>query len=138
MEWMLMPLMRYADFQGRSRRLEYWMFTLGVLVVAIVVGFLITMLGALGGRSSGGLFGGVGIVLLGLLWLALIIPSIALQVRRFHDQNLSGWFVLLNLIPYLGGLVVFVFMCLPGTRGPNRFGRDPLDIDGKDVAAIFE
>ena len=53
------------------------------------------------------------------------MPAIAVQVRRFHDQDKSGWFVLLGLIPYVGGLIVLVFMCLPGTPGPNRFGPRP-------------
>jgi uncharacterized membrane protein YhaH (DUF805 family) len=57
--------------------------------------------------------------------IATIIPSIAVQVRRFHDQDLSGLFVLLNFIPGLGGLIVLVFMALEGTKGPNRFGPDP-------------
>jgi uncharacterized membrane protein YhaH (DUF805 family) len=56
------------------------------------------------------------------------------MVRRFHDQDKSGWFVLLNLIPYIGGIIVLVFMCLEGTRGPNRFGPDP---KGQDVGDVF-
>jgi uncharacterized membrane protein YhaH (DUF805 family) len=61
--------------------------------------------------------------------LALLVPSIAVGVRRFHDQDKSGWFLLLALIPVVGGLIVLVFMCLPGTSGPNRFGPDPLGTD---------
>ncbi|MBX9796055.1 DUF805 domain-containing protein [Sphingomonas sp.] len=127
MEWMILPLKRYADFQGRSRRMEYWMFT---LLTAIVFGVLIFGFGL----SSIILTPEtllltptaiLGLGLSGLFALALAIPSIAVQVRRFHDQDLSGWFVLLNLIPYLGGLVVLVFMLLPGKKGPNRFGPDP-------------
>jgi uncharacterized membrane protein YhaH (DUF805 family) len=67
----------------------------------------------------------VPLMLLGLFGLALFIPSIAVQVRRFHDQDRTGWLILLGLIPYVGGLIVLVFMCLPGTRGTNRFGPDP-------------
>jgi len=67
----------------------------------------------------------VGIVLLILLYLALFIPWLAVQVRRFHDQDMSGWFVLLQFIPYVGGLIMLVFMCIDGTPGPNRFGADP-------------
>lgn len=127
MEWMLMPLRRYADFSGRSRRKEYWMFFLGILLVTIALGCLAGILGGgFGGMMrGGGLFAGPFLILFGLLWLGLIVPSIAVQVRRFHDQDKSGWFVLLNFIPYLGGLIVLVFMFLEGTRGPNRFGPDP-------------
>ncbi|MDE2341689.1 MAG: DUF805 domain-containing protein, partial [Alphaproteobacteria bacterium] len=71
--------------------------------------------------------------LFGILMLALIIPSIAVQVRRFHDQNRSGWFVLLGFVPYIGGLVVLIFMLLEGTKGPNRFGEDPKGQNLQDV-----
>ncbi len=102
MEYMLMPLKRYADFSGRSRRMEYWMFVLFVTLVFIG-----------------------GIAFLGIFYLAILVPMLAVQVRRFHDQDKSGWMVLLNFIPYVGGLVVFVFMCMEGTRGPNQYGPDP-------------
>lgn len=130
MEWMIMPLKRYADFQGRSRRKEYWMF---VLLQILVIVPLVLIAIALDGGGSGG-----GVVLLGVLAifvLGLFIPSLAVQVRRFHDQDKSGWFVLLGLIPYIGGIITFVFMCIEGTRGPNRFGPDPKDPYGE---AVFE
>jgi uncharacterized membrane protein YhaH (DUF805 family) len=121
MEWMLMPLKRYADFSGRSRRKEYWMFLLGVFIAAILLSIVEGILGLSG--MVGGVYGPLTTILL----LGVIVPSIAVQVRRFHDQDKSGWFVLLALIPFLGGLAVLVFMCLEGTRGPNRFGPDPKD-----------
>ena len=121
MEWMLMPLKRYADFSGRSRRKEYWMFVLGVFIAAIVLSIVEGVLGLSG--MVGGVYGPLTTILL----LGVIIPSIAVQVRRFHDQDKSGWFVLLALIPFIGGLAVLVFMLLEGTRGPNRFGPDPKD-----------
>ena len=77
--------------------------------------------------------GFIGLILLGLYGLVAFIPSLAVQVRRFHDQDKSGWFILLGLIPYLGGLVLLIFMCLEGTRGPNRFGADPRDPYSVDV-----
>jgi uncharacterized membrane protein YhaH (DUF805 family) len=73
--------------------------------------------------------------LVGIILLAFLIPSIAVQVRRFHDQDKSGWFILLGLIPYIGGIILFVFMCIEGTRGPNRFGPDPKDPYSEDVFA---
>ena len=118
-EWMTMPLKRYADFSGRSRRKEYWMFVLGCVIVAIVLSIVEGILGMSG--MVGGIYG----PLTTLFVLAIIIPSIAVQVRRFHDQDKSGWFVLLGLIPILGSLAVLVFMLLEGTNGPNRFGSDP-------------
>ena len=136
---MLLPLKRYADFQGRSRRMEYWMFTLGIVIVEVVLFALLGIFGGFSPNSGGGLSPMVWLVfgIFGLLGLAIIVPAIAVQVRRFHDQNLTGWLVLIGLIPYLGGLVVFVFMCLPGTKGPNKFGPDPLDPAGANVADVF-
>lgn len=119
MDWMMMPLQRYADFSGRSRRKEYWMFVLGVLIAFIVLGLVEGLLGMSG--MVGGAYGPLTLILV----LAIIIPGIAVQVRRFHDQDKSGWFVLLGLIPLVGGIVVLVFMCLDGTKGDNRFGPDP-------------
>lgn len=134
MDYMLMPLRRYADFSGRSQRKEYWMFLLGYLIVAVLFFLLLLMARGSGGQApSGAALGIMGLG--GIFLLAIIIPSIAVQVRRFHDQDKSGWFVLLNFIPYIGGLIVLVFMCLEGTRGPNRFGPDPKNVE--HVADVF-
>ena len=169
MEWMLMPLKRYAEFGGRSRRKEYWLYTLGVtllylvlLAVALVIGLGAAGL-ASGGQGDGaggmmGLFASLGIfaVIIAIVWLALLLPSIAVTVRRLHDSNRSGLWLLGYILPYIlgsflsgfgagansttlaliGGLVtlggaimgivIFVFLVLPGTVGPNRYGPDPL------------
>ncbi|TPG13247.1 DUF805 domain-containing protein [Sphingomonas oligophenolica] len=107
--WLTLPLKRYADFQGRSTRREFWMFHL--LPVAIVI--LAIMLQ------------GASMVLAAIALLAMAVPLLAVQIRRFHDQDRSGWFVAINLIPYLGSLIVLVMLALPGTAGENRFGPDP-------------
>lgn len=129
MEWMLMPLRRYADFQGRSRRKEYWMFVLFIILCEIPLFIIGGLTGGLTSGTSGGHAGSAGSLifcaLLALFGLAIFIPALAVQIRRFHDQDKSGWFVLLGLIPFIGGLIVLVFMCLEGTRGANRFGPDP-------------
>lgn len=127
MDWMLMPLRKYADFSGRSRRKEYWMFLLGVVIAAIVLSVVENVLGL------AGMIGPYG-PLTTLLMLGVLIPSIACQVRRFHDQDKSGWFVLIGLIPFIGGLIVLVFMLMEGTRGPNQYGPDP---KGTDVGQTF-
>jgi len=119
MDWMLMPVKRYADFSGRSRRKEYWMFILGFVIAMVVASIVEGILGMSG--MVGGAYGPLTLLLI----LGLFIPALACQVRRFHDQDKSGWFVLLGLIPLLGGLIVLVFMCLEGTKGPNRFGEAP-------------
>ncbi len=128
MDYMLMPFMRYFDFAGRSRRKEYWMFFLLNLIIITV---MTTVLFSLGfsmdpyAASSGGPVTWLIFAVLGLYSLIVLIPSIAVQVRRFHDQDKSGWFVLINFVPYIGGLIVLVFMLLEGTRGPNKYGPDP-------------
>lgn len=138
MDWMILPLKRYADFEGRSRRTEFWMFALlttliyaiGLTVMVVTVGF--------GNMPAGGSPPAefwVFFTALMVFALGTVIPNLAVQVRRFHDQDKSGWFVLLGFIPYVGGIILLVFMCIEGTRGPNRFGPDPKDPDGRyDVA----
>lgn len=138
MEWMLMPYRRYADFSGRSQRKEYWMFALFQFIVAMVL-LAIMFVGGMGsvnemtGQAEPGTLFYIGIGLLVIFGLGSFIPSLAVSVRRFHDQDKSGWFLLLQLIPYIGGIIVLVFMCLDGTRGPNRFGPDPKDPTQADV-----
>ncbi|GGD73608.1 DUF805 domain-containing protein [Croceicoccus mobilis] len=128
MEYMLMPFARFFDFSGRSRRKEYWMFVLLNTIVQIVLAGIMFAGGAsfdVYGQASYGPMFWLGGGLLALYWLAVLIPSVAVTVRRFHDQDKSGWLTLLVFVPYLGGLIVFVFMLLEGTRGPNRYGPDP-------------
>lgn len=135
MEWMFLPYRRYAEFEGRSGRQEYWMFFLFNVIVYTVLGgigvasFVQSRVADGPGTPGNSLpvTGFIGLGLLGLFALATFIPSIAVQVRRFHDQDKSGWFILLGFIPYVGGIVLLIFMCLEGTRGPNRFGPDPRD-----------
>jgi uncharacterized membrane protein YhaH (DUF805 family) len=134
MEWMLLPLRRYAQFSGRAQRKEYWMFALFVVLGSLVLSGLDTVLG-LGGHASSytvnmpgnyaagsNLSGGI---LTDIFSLAIIIPSIAVAVRRLHDVDKSGWWLLIELIPIVGWIIVLVWACTEGTRGPNRFGPDP-------------
>ena len=128
MEWMIMPLKRYADFQGRSRRMEYWMFQLLIILVMLAAVIAFVAIAAMTGDVESEAASTVGVSFIGLFvvaYLAIIVPAIAVQVRRFHDQDKSGWLVLLNFVPYVGGLIVLVFMFLEGTRGPNQYGPDP-------------
>lgn len=143
MNYMFLPLKRYADFNGRSRRMEYWMFALFQLIffgALMVIGGMVLGVSApavnpdgsidpetMSSAASGGL-GGLAIVYM-VAALAFIVPSIAVMVRRFHDQDKSGWMVLLSFVPIIGGLIVLIFMLLPGTAGPNRYGEDPKEID---------
>lgn len=142
MEWMLLPYKRYFDFSGRSRRKEYWMFFLFVVIIELIIAALLFSqmpLDAYGMADWSGEGVGAGFYALMavafIFGLGTIIPQIAVQVRRFHDQDKSGWFVLLNFIPYVGFLIVLVFMFIEGTRGPNRFGADPKDPTNSQVFA---
>lgn len=123
MAWMLLPLKRYAQFEGRSSRKEFWMFLLGVNLVNLVW----IVLAAAGTDEYGDTtaLGNMAFGFIALTLLAVLVPMIAVQVRRFHDQDRSGWFALLNLIPYAGVLIVLGFMLVEGTRGSNRYGPDP-------------
>lgn len=134
MEWMLLPLKRYADFSGRSRRKEYWMFFLFNLGVALVLNIVLG--GAiLSGDEGGAAMGGAGVIVILLYVLLTFIPGLAVTVRRFHDQDKSGWMVLLALVPLVGSVILIVFMCLEGTRGANRFGPDPKADDAMQALA---
>ncbi len=124
MQWMIMPLKRYADFQGRSTRMEFWMFFLFVMIVMIVLqtlaGIMLASTMSVDPQTGVVTGGGFGIfaIIIWVFYLAILVPSIAVGVRRMHDQDKSGWFI---LIP----IANLVFYCLPGTPGPNRFGPDP-------------
>lgn len=108
-------LKKYAVFSGRASRKEYWMFFLINVVIGIVLNILISVT-----KSSGVSFIFSAIYLLYVL--ALIIPSIAIGVRRLHDSDHSGWWLLIGLIPFLGALVVLYFLIIDGTHGSNRYG----------------
>lgn len=113
--YMFLPYQRYADFEGRACRKEYWAFSLMIVVVIIALSLNFAIVGE-----------GSGAVLLALFCLASFIPALAVQVRRFHDIGVTGWAVLLGLIPYyVGGIIVLVLMLIEGNRGANRFGADP-------------
>lgn len=125
MNWYLEVIKNnYANFSGRARRKEYWMFTLvNTIIITILYAILISSIDMNTGKMSG--LGSIIGIVLGIYSLAIIVPSLAVTIRRFHDQDKSGWMFLLAFIPAIGGLIVFVFMCLEGTKGDNRFGPDP-------------
>lgn len=130
MEWATLPLKKYADFTGRSRRKEYWSFFLLCLVGAVVLSLVDGILG------MGGMIGGVYGPLTTLFLLALLVPSIAVGIRRLHDTDRSGWWILIALVPFVGGLILLVFYVLEGTRGPNQYGPDPKGAEGAAAGAV--
>lgn len=102
---------KYFDFEGRDTRKQYWMFFLVYILASIVAAFGDALIG----------FGVIGL----LLALVSIIPSIAISTRRLHDTGRSGWWQLLILIPFIGPIVLLVFLCLPSEEGPNKYGPNP-------------
>jgi uncharacterized membrane protein YhaH (DUF805 family) len=105
MKWYIKVLKMYAVFTGRASRTEYWYFVLFNVIFAIIANVL--------SRATG-------IAIIGVIYsLAVLIPGIAAGVRRMHDVNKSGWFL---LIPIYN----LVLACTPGTEGPNEYGPDPL------------
>ena len=119
MNYYIDVLKKYAVFNGRARRAEYWFFALFNIIIAIGLGILDAVI--FGVATDGAATG-----LLGLVYnLAIFLPSIAVSIRRLHDTDRSGWWLLIALVPVIGAIVLLVFMVLEGTQGENRFGEDP-------------
>ncbi|UYZ57965.1 DUF805 domain-containing protein [Hymenobacter latericus] len=118
MQYFLHALKNYATFSGRARRKEYWMFTLFNLIFGVSAMMLDNLLGtAVEGIGYGMIYG--------LYTLGMLIPGLAVAVRRLHDVNKSGWFLLIAFVPLIGAIWLLVLMCTEGTRGENPYGADP-------------
>lgn len=102
----------YANFNGRARRKEYWMFILFCIILAFITIIIDKMIGS-------------PLVITAILVLALFLPSLAVTVRRLHDTSKSGWWVLLQFIPYIGGIIILVFCVMDSTPGSNQYGENP-------------
>ena len=107
--WKLVVLQRYAKFDGRAGRSEFWWFVLANFLCFVVLAILI--------QIASIFF----IFYIGYA-LAVLVPSLAVAVRRLHDSNKSGWLLLLGLIPFVGFIILLVFYILEGTAGPNDHG----------------
>ncbi|MEH0194624.1 DUF805 domain-containing protein [Caulobacter sp. CCNWLY153] len=123
MSLMFEPLRKYAQFSGRARRSEYWLFALFTFAVSIAITILRLIVSGPQSLESGN-FDALGLVSLAFS-LAMFIPSLAVSFRRLHDTDRSAWWILIGLIPLIGAIVLLVFYILPGTTGPNKFGPDP-------------
>jgi uncharacterized membrane protein YhaH (DUF805 family) len=124
MKWFLEALTKkYATFEGRARRSEYWYYMLFYFLAFVVFAIVDGLTGTLDEEAGIGL-------LSGLFVLATLIPTIAVLVRRLHDTDRSGWWALLNLVPLVGGLVLLVFTVLDSQPGENRFGPNPKGVIG--------
>ena len=120
MNWYLEALKKYAVFSGRSRRKEYWYFFLFNFIIAFTLGFIEGLSGIApeAGQS----------VLVLLFQLAILLPSIAVGVRRLHDTDRSGWWLLISFIPIIGAIVLIIFFVQDSTPNGNRFGENPKEV----------
>jgi uncharacterized membrane protein YhaH (DUF805 family) len=153
-DWAKRPLEKYSDFSGRAPRAEYWYYVLAIIIAFAVIKIIESIVG-IGGMVLG-VYGPLTI----LLWLATIVPSLAVSIRRLHDTDRSGWWLLLPIVAYciafaLGGrdlmsgqitelgiagiflligvvgwIVLFIFYVLSGTPGDNRYGPNPYAAGG--------
>ena len=115
MHWYTDVLRKYAVFSGRADRPEFWWFQLANIIVAIIIGIIAAaILGRRGGQGIGYLYD-----------LAVLLPSLGVSIRRLHDTDRSGWWLLLSFLPVIGWIVLIVFYALEGTPGPNNHGPDP-------------
>ncbi len=117
MNWYIEVLKKYAVFSGRARRKEYWMFTLFSTIIALVLGFIEGIVGIAPQTNQS--------ILAGIYSLGVLIPGIAVSVRRLHDTGRSGWWVLIGLVPIIGVIVLIVFMVQDSNSGGNLYGPNP-------------
>ena len=118
MEWFLKALRQYSDFEGRARRKEYWMYTLFYIIFAIVAIILDNILGIA--------MDDLGYGLLYLLYaLGMLIPTLAVSIRRLHDVGKSGWMILIGFIPIIGAIWLIVLFVTEGNPGSNQYGPNP-------------
>jgi uncharacterized membrane protein YhaH (DUF805 family) len=149
MNYMFAPFRKYADFSGRARRMEFWMYMLFQSIITLVLMALLfgslpwaEMLAASEAQQAGLAYAGPQPVPGAMFWLmiaiymiwalATLLPTLAVSVRRLHDQDKSGWLYLLNFVP-IGNIVLLVFYFMEGTRGPNQYGPDPKGLTGSDT-----
>ncbi|WP_055489991.1 DUF805 domain-containing protein [Streptomyces sp. TP-A0356] len=111
MQWYVDVLKKYAVFNGRARRQEYWMFFLFNLIISIV---LTVIDSAMDSNILSILYG-----------VAVLLPSIGVTVRRLHDTGKSGWWIFISLIPLVGAIVLIVFLATEGKPEPNQYGTNP-------------
>ena len=119
MHWYTDVIKKYAVFNGRAARPEFWWFVLINLIIAAVINLVFS---AIGGRNTGQ-------VVSDLYSLAVLLPSLGVGIRRLHDTNRTGWWYLLVFIPIIGWIVLIVFLAMASDPGPNNYGPNPLNPD---------
>lgn len=128
MNWYLKCLKQYADFSGRARRKEYWMFVLFNIIFATIAMIL--------DKVSGITIAGVGFgPIVGLYVLILLIPGLAVTIRRLHDVGKNGWFIVIGLIPVVGTVWLLVLLCMDSEPNENEYGANPKILETNDSTA---
>ncbi len=117
MEWYLKVINSYFDFNGRSRRMEYWMFVLINSIISVFCILLDSMLGTVWSIGYGPIYIGYG--------LAVFVPGLAVAIRRLHDIGKSGWYYLLFIIPIIGPIWLIILFVTEGEQGNNKYGPNP-------------
>lgn len=124
---------KYAQFNGRSTRSEFWYFMLASYLILIVLGLVMGLVAYLTGDTSGIFWVFFGLFC--IFGLALMIPMIAISIRRLHDSGRSGWWYLACMIPYIGTVIYIVLMCLDTEAGTNQYGPNPFELhSGDDIS----
>jgi uncharacterized membrane protein YhaH (DUF805 family) len=118
MDWYLQVLKKYTEFTGRARRKEYWFFVLFNIIISAVLGVVDYFTGTYSAAYGMGLLGCIYV-------LAVLLPAIAVSIRRLHDTGRSGWWLLLVLVPVIGGIIVLIFMVFDSQPGDNQYGPSP-------------
>ncbi len=120
MEWYIGVLKQYAVFTGRAHRQEFWMFVLinfGIIIGLSILAKIISILG-----------------ILGILYnLAVLLPSIGVGIRRLHDTDRSGWWILIGLVPVVGWIVLIIFAAMEGKSAENKYGPNPISDSAADA-----
>jgi uncharacterized membrane protein YhaH (DUF805 family) len=114
MEWYVGPLRKYAEFSGRASRKEFWLFALGNFWITGALSAFLVPLGF-------------------IYWMGILVPYWAVWVRRLHDTNRTGYWILISFIPLVGVIGMLVIMCSKGTDGRNDYGPDPLAVTALDA-----
>lgn len=111
MNWYVQALKKYLDFGGRARRKEYWMFVLFNILITVILGILAAL---------------INVPIISVIYsLAIIIPSLAVTVRRLHDIDKSGFWIFIDFVPIIGGIWLLILLCTEGSSVANQYGVDP-------------
>lgn len=126
-DWYLKVLRSYSDFSGRARRSEFWYFVLFNFLISMGLGIIDGALGFQLGSNVG--------ILGGIYSLLVLVPSIAVSVRRLHDTDRSGWWLLIALIPLIGAIILIIYYVQEGTPGENEYGLNPKEAGADDISS---